>query len=439
MNFFTGQRVRVRYDDSNPILNGKEVVVLRQITNESPYWIEVSLGKDTYMVRGSEVLILDHQPEKKEAETSPGDKKIMSKTKITAELDNIANELQTMATGNPKIANVLMRSASKLDLVSNTLEKQKRTAAQESPADDYPEGEFGPENEHQDAYEAKPGSYHKVPVGKDSLSKAIGKNISEILSDLDFAQASGGKEKHEINIQARKNSKKASPKAWPFNDLSPSQLSDLAARGRWDLVGRAASLAKKIASEMEVDEDETGSSDDLSTADLAETGDESDNPPLDASQEGGKLQFFGTYPQGEGGGPDSGHHRSGSKNRALLRKASDPDAPVVVDQPNNLHNSEEGENVERDNPLGGLSGQNRSSSKSASSRYATVYRPQHVPKELHSVWHGAAQYLANRGQLLTASGQINYTAINQQYVRAMNHLGRVAAKVTEGENRRPFN
>jgi hypothetical protein len=57
-----------------------------------------------------------------------------------------------------------------------------------------------------------------------------------------------------------------------------------------------------------------------------------------------------------------------------------------------------------------------------------VYRPTHVPKELHSVWHGAAQHLAGQGRLLTASGKVDYTAVNREYARAIAAYGRVASE-----------
>ena len=53
--FSKGQKVKVFYDDSNPKLNGKEVIVERQVTFTSPYWIEVSFEGEIYPIRGSEV------------------------------------------------------------------------------------------------------------------------------------------------------------------------------------------------------------------------------------------------------------------------------------------------------------------------------------------------------------------------------------------------
>jgi hypothetical protein len=330
-----------------------------------------------------------------------------------------------------KIAKMLNRTAGKLDMVSNTLDAipAKRKAKQEGPADEYLPGEFGPENEHQDAYTAK--NYHKVPIGKDSMSKAIGKNLGEILSDLDFAQTGNARDKQEINVQAGKNLRKAST-PWPFKDLSPASFSKMAAQGRWDLIEKASKMASSVlAADMDVQEDVTGSSDDLSTSALAESGDEAQGKPLDESQEGGDLQFYGTYPQGEGGGPDSGHHRQGSRRK--LRQAAEGKAPVKLKQPTALLDDEPGDNVERDQELGGLSGFGKDASKTASGgRMATVYRPVHVPKEMHQVWHGAAQHLADKGKLINASsGKIDYEAINHVYGNLLGHLGRVASNAAK--------
>jgi len=364
----------------------------------------------------------------------------MAKTMITAELDEVAGELQKLAEKNPRAAKVLIRTAKRLDTVSNSLERAappaQRQAKQEGPADDYLPGEFGPENEHQDAFTAT--NYHKVPIGKDSMSKAIGKNVSEILSDLDFAQRGNATDKNRINVQsgrqpARKPTRQAAAD-WPFSDLTPETIGKMAAAGRWDLVERATKMAQsRKAAEMEVQEDETGTADDLSTAALAESGDESDVPPVDASQDGGDLQFYGTYPAIEGG-PDSGHHRRSSARQRLQRKASEPKAPVKVKSPEALLNDEPGDNVERDQELGGLSGYGRDSGrKTAGARTATIYRPTHVPKEAHAVWHGVAQHLANQGRLLTASGHVNYEAINAEYTKLIGALGRVASKVDAEE------
>lgn len=61
-----------------------------------------------------------------------------------------------------------------------------------------------------------------------------------------------------------------------------------------------------------------------------------------------------------------------------------------------------------------------------------VFRPTHVPKELHPVWHGAAAHLASSGRLLTASGKVNYEAVNDQFIRVLGaslQMGRKAAAI----------
>jgi hypothetical protein len=100
-----------------------------------------------------------------------------------------------------------------------------------------------------------------------------------------------------------------------------------------------------------------------------------------------------------------------------------------VKQPDDLLDDEPGNNVERDNPLGGLSGQfkGRSSSRNGV-REDRVYRPQHVPKELHGLWHRAAQKVASAGRLRLSSGQIDYYAIDDAYRDGLSYFRKQAAQ-----------
>jgi hypothetical protein len=198
---------------------------------------------------------------------------------------------------------------------------------------------------------------------------------------------------------------------------------------------------------MEVDLGRFGAEDNLSTADLAETGNDTVKAN-DSEDEGGILQFFGTYPQkSQDDGPDSGHHRKNvsapnrerTSARTFLERVADRPVKPEVKQPDDLLNDEPGDNVERDNPLGGLSGQYRG--RESARRAATleepqehkVYRPQHVPKELHSVWHRAAQKVASQGRLLLSSGNIDYYGIDDVYRDGLGYYRRQAAmKVDRG-------
>jgi hypothetical protein len=65
-----------------------------------------------------------------------------------------------------------------------------------------------------------------------------------------------------------------------------------------------------------------------------------------------------------------------------------------------------------------------------------IFRPTHVPKELHGVWHGAAEYLARQGRLLTASGHVNYPAINRAYQVSLNTYGALAGAIDHQEKKR---
>jgi hypothetical protein len=83
-----------------------------------------------------------------------------------------------------------------------------------------------------------------------------------------------------------------------------------------------------------------------------------------------------------------------------------------------MEDSEPGENVEKDQDLGGMT----------ASRSVNVKRPVHVPVEASKIWFGAAQHLANKNQLLNAQGRVAYSKINAQYAKVMAHLGRVASE-----------
>ena len=229
---------------------------------------------------------------------------------ITAELDNIAAALQKR--GEVKLA-------ARLDIVSNTLDLREATLKPKkvaNPNDMMPKGpDMNPGSEdadeagRSDAFEAK--NYHKVPVGKDSMSKFLGIQSPDDIN-LDFAQDEG-----EINIQATK--RRATSK-----DID---------------VGDAA--------------------DHFSTAGLPESGNETRNPPIDKDQKGSDLEFFGFEPAGKLHMPNKASSKSSKTEdvtmnpreaRKLLERAA---AEVIVDDPKDLHQSEEGEDVERDQSLGG--------------------------------------------------------------------------------------
>ncbi len=174
----------------------------------------------------------------------------MSRNRITAEIDDIANGVQLLGKRYPRAAQLLTRVAGRLDLVSNELETRPTKGRKAAPTDtERLPGEWGPEDEYQDSYEAD--GYHRVPVGKDSVSKAIDKNAADILSDLDFAQTTNGKDGHRIYVQAgqrrrptRQNGQsRAAGSNWPFADLTPNQLGQYVKSGNWAAVDRAAKMA----------------------------------------------------------------------------------------------------------------------------------------------------------------------------------------------------
>jgi hypothetical protein len=351
---------------------------------------------------------------------------------FSAELDSISLEVQSRAASlkakDPRKAADLMKVAERIDAVANELETSGKTSSKTAGAE--PFEEFGPENEHQDRFEAS--DYHKVPVGNDSMSKALDKNLSQIVSELEFGQTGNAKDKQRINIQASK--------AWPFKDLKPEDLARMASSGDWGSIERAAKMARtagKTAAEMEVDEDTTGGADTLSTADLAETGDEAATPPVDADEVGGVLQFYGT--DGPGKGPDSGHHGPTASKKSWARRvllaslqeapeetapktAAEAKVPVKVKQPDALLTDGPGEDVERDQELGGLSSKH-------SSTEIKLYRPTHVPAEMNHVWVAAGRALMASGKLLNKNNRVNYNAVNEKYVQILNHMSRTASSV----------
>jgi hypothetical protein len=396
----------------------------------------------------------------------------MPKHPVTPEIDDLADSVQGLSKKYPRHAKRLMALAANLDTVSNQLDTEAtrafRAASTNRVASDPDEeqGAWGPEDTYQDSYEAD--DYHKAPVGNDSLAKAIDKNPSDILSDLDFAQSTSGKDKHRILVQSdrqRSNGRRAAS-TWPFQDLSPADLTAFVRRGQWDQVRRAASMAMGSSqgrtsakidadTDMDVDIGTFGSEDRLSTADLGESGDEDIAKPNDADQEGGTLQFYGTYAQTSNDtGPDSGHHRrnvappnrenrgdyrvSGrARARSVIERMADRQVKPEVKDPDALLNDEPGDNVERDQPLGGLSGQyrGRSSARNGHARNETevkVYRPVHVPKEMHGLWHRAAQRIASEGRLLDRSGDVDYYAIDDKYRGALKFYSGRAASASRG-------
>jgi hypothetical protein len=401
----------------------------------------------------------------------------MAKHPVTSELDDLADQVQALSKRYPRHAKRLLALSANLDTVSNELDTQATRTARTAASDpDLESGAWGPEDVYQDSYEAS--DYHKAPVGSDSLAKAIDKNPADILADLDFAQSTSGKDKHRILVQAdrqRPNGRQARTK-WPFGDLTPVELVGFARRGEWEKVRRAASMvlnstatnngAGRTSAKIEADDDMDvdigtfGAEDRLSTADLGESGDESIAKPNDADQEGGTLQFYGTYAQKSNDtGPDSGHHRRdvappnretrgdiragrSSRARSIIERMADRQVKPEVKDPDDLLNDEPGDNVERDQPLGGLSGQYRGR-KSSSRNGRTngngsresevkVYRPVHVPREMHGLWHRAAQRIASEGRLLDVGGEVDYYAIDDKYRGALKLYRNRAASASRG-------
>jgi hypothetical protein len=390
----------------------------------------------------------------------------MTPSPVSREIDDIADGIQSLEKRHPRHAKRLRALSAQLDVVSNQLDseekddptkkesKKKSSSRRQAAAPDIEDGMWEPEDVYQDSYEAD--DYHKAPVGNDSLSKAIESNLPDKVSELTFAQNTSGKDKHRILVQAGKNGQNGQSRqaSWPFGDITPNDVREWAREGDWESVRRASSMAlssgnvrsknTRVAAEegwpeMEVDLGRFGAEDNLSTGDLAESGNEDVTKPNDADDEGGVLQFFGTYPQkSSDDGPDSGHHRKNvpapnrerSSARTLLERVADRPVKPEVKQPDELLNDEPGDNVERDNPLGGLSGQykGRSSGRQAAPQEYKVYRPQHVPKELHGIWHRAAQKVASQGRLVLSSGNIDYYGIDDVYREGLNFFRRQASK-----------
>jgi len=215
---------------------------------------------------------------------------------IIAELDDIADLLENRGA---------KRLAEKIDVVCNTLQKVKpsRQASQRVATEDL-ETDGDDEPGRYDAFEAK--VEHRYPVGKDSMSKAIGVNLKDIVGRLDFAQDTNDAEGHKINVQA----------------------------------------SGRQAKDVEVD---TGDPlDHFSTAGLEESGDETKNPPLDKNEEGGDLQLFGFAEAG------SLHMPGGGKKAAAL--ARDILARVAGDIPVDVTDADCGEPSIEDGPNKGLLG-----------------------------------------------------------------------------------
>jgi hypothetical protein len=378
---------------------------------------------------------------------------------IVEELGDIADGIQAMEKEHPRHARQLQALSTQLDIVSNHLDneskknKSRSGSRRQAAAPDIEDGMWPCEDELQDSYEFDPADEHKTPIGYDGLSKAIDKNVPDVVGDLQFAQNTDGKDKHRILIQADRRQSFNRNSSWPFRDLHPGQIQRWAESGQWGMVRRAASMALShtqvsggqrtaaFGADLEVDVGRFGAEDNLSTADLGESGNEDITKPVDYDEEGGTLQFFGTYPQkSQDDGPDSGHHRRNvpppnrerSSARTFLERVADRPVRPEVKNPDDLLNDEDGDNVECDQVLGGLSGQykGRKSGRSVSGREVDVrvYRPTHVPAELHGLWHRAAQRVAAQGRLLLSSGDIDYYAIDDTYREAVQYCRKKAAQ-----------
>lgn len=194
---------------------------------------------------------------------------------ITAELDDIADTLQKRGFN---------RLAARTDMISNTLEQYDKRRSSRRPnrrqADSLGSdkglsmqttgGETPPgsadadESGQSDRFIAE--TYHKTPVGKDSVSRMLGApSPADMLSRLDFA------DKGVINIQS---SRRQAAEGDAFDEGDPV--------------------------------------DPWTTAGLPESGDESQETPPDKTQKGDVLPFLGTeeegslhMPQGTSGGSES--------------------------------------------------------------------------------------------------------------------------------------
>jgi len=334
--------------------------------------------------------------------------------RLIAELESIADMVQAKD-----------RTAAKwLDVVTNEVEavsrKRSRKAA-ETP--EVPDWEAADEPGHQDSFEAK--DYHKFPVGKDSVSKLLGRP-SAADSKPDFA------DEGKIKIQA---SKAAS--VWPFTDLTPEGLKLLATSGQWREVARAARVAAAVLASDDVPDaegDMGDPTDTYSTSGLPETGGDAS---VDEDQEGEDLEFFGTQ--------DAGTLHMPSANTGP-KKSLDPDtmmdkgrdlvtarsileaaagrraAEVSVQSPESMGMESD---VERDQALGGFG---KGSSDTGpdplntvapitGSRKALKIRiPEAVAAEDRYLWRKAAQRIATAKSIKVA-GRVNYPAINAEYAR----------------------
>jgi hypothetical protein len=166
---------------------------------------------------------------------------------ITAELESIADQLQSK--GQVKLAR-------RVDIITNTIEVASKNLKKASPNDMMPKGpdmnpgsEDSDENARLDAFEAT--HYHRVPVGKDSMSSYLGAP-SPADMELDFAQ-------QDMPIHIQSSKKKASPE----NGIDEGDINN-----------------------------------DYSTAGLPESGNEKRNPPVDVNQVGSDLELFGFQPAG---------------------------------------------------------------------------------------------------------------------------------------------
>lgn len=236
-----------------------------------------------------------------------------------------SNRIAAIVAELQEVAGVVERSdprtAARIDVCCNTIESRSRRRAglndelvPHFSSDRNPGDEDADEGARYEKHEqwVKPGEYHRFPIGPRSVSQGMTMGW---------------------------DNKTKSPRQGPIKSITDIDT-DFASE---DPVIIQAGKTRKPQRQAACDEDEGDPLDDLTTGGLPSSGHDFS---VDEHQEGTKLPYRGV-------GPYKG--KVGSKNqartaRAILERVA---GPVIVKDPRNLHRDEPGDEVVRDQDLGG--------------------------------------------------------------------------------------
>lgn len=242
---------------------------------------------------------------------------------VIGEIEEIADRIQ-----NSRVAGSA-DFARELDIVANSLDSLRiagmdNELVYRDTSGENPGSKWADENGRYDRLDVDPDQYHRTPTGP--------RDMQSVGAGIDNAT---GKQR-TTGVQ--------SPQDYDLEFASESPVY-IQAGGR-----------RKAEPEGDASAFDPGNPlDPFTTAGMPASGNESLDPPIDKRQEGEKLQFFGTdeYTTKK----TSGRNRNAHLARKILEEASAGErvaGEVIIKDAKNLHRDEEGDEVLRDQDLGGF-------------------------------------------------------------------------------------